>query len=49
MAAEGGDGGVVKAEGIENAAWTCFLENLAKQSHPLHSLLRGEVLAYWSA
>jgi hypothetical protein len=34
VAAEGGDGGVVKPEGIENAAWTCFLENLAKQAIP---------------
>ena len=32
---------------LDNAACTCFLENLASRDHPLDQLLRGEALAYW--
>lgn len=32
---------------LDNAACTCFLENLARRDHPLDPLLRGEALAYW--
>jgi hypothetical protein len=32
---------------LDNAACTCFLENLASRDHPLDPLLRGEALAYW--
>jgi len=32
---------------LDNAACTCFLENLASRDHPLDQLLHGEALAYW--
>jgi hypothetical protein len=32
---------------LDNAACTCFLENLASPNHPLAPHLRGEALAYW--
>jgi len=32
---------------LDNAACTCFLENLASRDHPLDPFLRGEALAYW--
>jgi len=31
------------------AAFACFLENLAAMSHPLKAFLRGEALRYWNA
>ena len=32
---------------FDNAACTCFLENLAETGHPLARLLRGEALTFW--
>lgn len=32
---------------VNNAACTCFLENLASRDHPLDQLLRGQTLTYW--
>jgi hypothetical protein len=32
---------------LDEAACTCFLENLAQPDHPLRSLLEGEALHYW--
>ncbi len=32
---------------LDNAACTCFLENLASPSHPMKPLLRDAALAYW--
>ncbi len=34
---------------LDNAACTCFLENLASRDHPLGAFLTGEPLAYWKA
>ena len=33
---------------LDNAAATCFIENLASRDHPLKPFLRGEALDYWS-
>jgi hypothetical protein len=32
---------------LDNAACTCFLENLASPSHPMKPWLRDAALAYW--
>jgi len=32
---------------LDNAACTCFIENLAAPEHPLRGLLLGEALQYW--
>ena len=32
---------------VDNAACTCFLENLANGDHPLAEHLRGSALEYW--
>ena len=34
-------------DGVENAACTCFLENLADRTHPLRPFLRGKALDHW--
>ena len=34
-------------EDLDNAACTCFLENVAVPDHPLRSHLQGEALAFW--
>ena len=35
-------------EDMDNAACTCFLENLAAKTHPLGPFLRGEALMHWN-
>jgi len=34
-------------EELENAACTCFLENLAAPGHPIRTLLSADALRYW--
>jgi hypothetical protein len=38
---------VVGGDDVDNAACTCFLENLAAPGHPLRPLLRGDALTHW--
>ncbi|MEQ8766513.1 MAG: hypothetical protein RL885_21545 [Planctomycetota bacterium] len=38
---------VGSGDDIDNAACTCFLENLACDTHPLQELLQGQALEQW--